>query len=133
MFGHNDSDDSRPTLMQTTPGFTSKRFCRNPLGSEGELTPGADDQNPYRSADEREEVERVAEKERKQRAGDVQLFKTSRGTEDTGGVSHPMHTNSTVNDPTEGNDPFVFDDLGGGFKLPRLDSASPFNDDGPRF
>jgi hypothetical protein len=133
MFGHNDSDDSRPTLMQTTPGFTSKRFCQNPLGTEGELTPGADDQNPYRSADEREEVERVARKERQQRQGDLQLFKTStKRAEDTGGISHPMHTNSTVDDPTEGNDPFVFDDLGG-FELPGLDSASPFNDDGPRF
>jgi len=133
MFGHND-DDHRPTLMQTTPGTTCKRFCRNPLGSEGELTSGPDEANPYRSATEREIVEEYREKERAQRTGDVQLFKTStKDAEDTGGVSHPMHTNSEVNDPTEGNDPFAFDDLGGGFELPGLDSASPFNDDGPRF
>jgi hypothetical protein len=77
--------------------------------------------NPYRSAEEREVVEAYREKERVQRTGDVQLFKTStKDATDTGGVSHPMHTNSTVNDPTEGNDPFVFDDLGG-FELPTFD------------
>jgi hypothetical protein len=122
MFGHND--DSRPTLMQTTPGTTCKRFCQNPLGTEGELTPGADDQNPYRSADEREEVERVAEKERQQRQGDLQLFKTSRGTEDTGGVSHPLHTSSS-DDTGAGDLP--------GFELPGLENINPFNNDGPQF
>jgi len=133
MFGHNDSDDSRPTLMQTTPGTTCKRFCRNPLGSEGEMTSGPDDMNPYRSADEREVVEQYREKERAQRQGDLQLFKTSdKSAEDTGGISHPMHTNSTVDDPTQGSDPFVFDDVGG-FELPGFDSASPFNDKGPQF
>jgi len=128
MFGNDESDeDSRPTLMQTTPGTTCKRFCRNPLGTEGELTSGPDGANPYRSAEEREVVEQYQEKERRQRAGDVQLFKTSnKRAEDTGGISHPMHTNSTVDDPTAGDDPFVFDDLGG-FDLPTFDEQDAPN------
>jgi hypothetical protein len=128
-----NDDDYRPTLMQTTPGTTAKRFTAEPLGTEGEFSAGPDEANPYRSATEREVVEQHQEKERLQRTGDVQLFKTSTGTDDTGGVSHPMHTNSTVNDPTEGSDPFVFDDLGGGFELPGFENINPFNGDGPRF
>ena len=135
MFGHNDESDeeSRRTLMHTTPGITCQRFCQNPLGTEGELTSGPDNVNPYRSALEREEVERVRQKERQQRAGDLQLFKTSsKDAEDTGGVSHPLHSNSTVDDPTAGDDPFVFDDVGG-FELPDFDSTNPFNNKGPQF
>jgi len=132
MFGHNDESDeeSRPTLMQTTPGTTCKRFCRNPLGSEGELTSGPDDMNPYRSADEREEVERVAQKERQQRAGDLQLFKTSdKNAEDTGGISHPLHTNT---DDTGAVDLPGFG-MDGTTDLLGVERFDPFNNDGPQF
>jgi len=120
------NDQVRLTLMQTTPGITCKRFTADPLGTEGEMTAGPDDQNPYRSADEREIVEAYEKKERQQRAGDLQLFKTStKHATDTGGISHPLHTNSEVTDPTAGDDPFVFDDLGGGFDLPGLEENAP--------
>lgn len=134
MFGRNndtdenEQDSGRPTLMATTPGITQQKFCACPLGTEGELTPGDDNHNPYRSADEREEVERVAKKEKERE--DSQVFKT--GTfdgSDTGGVDHPLHSDTVAN-PTAGNDPFAFDDLGSStFDLPSFDLDS----DGPRF
>jgi len=128
----------RPTLMLTTPGITEKKLTANPLGLESEMTAGPSDVNPYRSVQERELVERIKEKER-QRA-DAQLFKTGDNSGgDTGGVSHPLHSNSNVDEPTEGQDPFLFDDLNP--ELPAfgdsdpfgLEALSPFNDDGPQF
>lgn len=34
-------------FMQCTPGITTPSLSREPLGTEGELTPGPDDENPY--------------------------------------------------------------------------------------
>jgi len=34
-------------FFQTTPGITEPDFARDPLGTEGELTAGPDDQNPF--------------------------------------------------------------------------------------
>ena len=50
--------------MMTTPGITAKRFCRCPLGTEGELSPGPDELNPHRSIDEKELVEDYKQRER---------------------------------------------------------------------
>jgi len=34
-------------FFQATPGITEPKFSRDPLGTEGELTPGPDDENPF--------------------------------------------------------------------------------------
>jgi len=109
-----------PPLMQTTPGFTQKRFTAEPLGSEGELTPGPDDANPYRSADEREVVEAYQAKAEQQ--------ERENGTYQTSGLVLPFA--QEPDSPTKGNDPFVFDDVGKEVDKVRL----PFSgNDGPQF
>ena len=55
-------------MHRATPGITPAKLTRDPLGTEGEMTPGPDDYNPYED-----------------------------------------HTETY--DPTEGRDPFVFDDI----------------------
>jgi hypothetical protein len=72
-------------------GMTPIPISREPLATEGEATPGPDDQNPY---DERE-------------------------------FAREMRLSS---DPTAGDDPFVFDDVGdeiGSFDLPNADNGRP--------
>jgi len=109
-----------PPLMQTTPGFTEKRFTANPLGDEGECSPGPNEANPYRSADEREVVEAYQAKAEQQER-DNGLFQTS-------GLVLPFA--DQPDSPTKGDDPFVFDDVGGEVDELRL----PFADsDGPQF
>lgn len=108
-------------FIRTTPGITQKRFTRDPLGTEGELTDGPDDQNPFRSAEEREAVEaHKAKAERQQREN---------GTFQTSGLVVPY---ADFVDPTQDDDPFVFDDIGE-FQLPGMESIDPFNSEGPRF
>jgi hypothetical protein len=108
-----------PPLMLTTPGVTEKVFTKDPLGMESEMTSGPPDANPFRSAEEREIVEAYKAKEREQQAADVDLMAEE-------GVSLPF--DNTVEDPTAGNDPFVFDDVGSGvmdLRLPFADSNGP--------
>jgi len=104
--------------MMCTPGVTAKKFSREPLMTEGEATHGADHLNPFEDADAREEALRVRQKERDRE--DSQLFKTGTNDgSDTGGVDHPLHANSVVDDPADDPDPFAFDDVSmGGFQLP---------------
>lgn len=129
--------DYRPTLMQTSPGITQKRLTADPLGLESEMSNGPDNLNPYRSVQEREMVEEIERKERERE--DSQLFKTSLGASDTGGVDHPLHSNTNVDDPTAGPDPFLFDDLQpdlptfGGSDPFGLEALDPANNKGPQF
>lgn len=110
-----------PPLMMTTPGITQMEFTKDPLGTEAELTSGPNDMNPFRSADEREVVEAYKDKERQQLESDVDLMAEE-------GVSLPF--DQTVQDPTAGDDPFVFDDVGSGV----MDLRLPFaQSDGPQF
>lgn len=97
-----------PPLMVCTPGVTRKRFTLEPLGSEGEMTPGPDDSNPFRSAEEREIVEAYRAKEAEQKA---------RGVDTNDTITLPF---DDVN-PTSGDDPFAFDDV------------DPLQMSGPRF
>ena len=106
--------------MGTTPGITEKRFTQDPLGTEGELSPGPDDANPFRSAEEREIVEAYRAKAKEQEKADGDLYETS-------GVVLPFASNTNEN-PTEGNDPFVFDDVGAttdDVSLPFLENDGP--------
>jgi hypothetical protein len=64
-------------LGEPTPGITEPRFCRDPLGTEGELTPGPDDYNPYDDP-------------------------PPAGRDLEAGIDR---------DPTDGRDPFLFDDV----------------------
>lgn len=110
-----------PPLMQTTPGITQMEFTAEPLGTEGELTSGPNDANPFRSAEEREIVEAYKAKERQQLESDVDLMAEE-------GVSLPFDEPS--HDPTSGNDPFVFDDVGAEVNQLQLPFAQ---NDAPRF
>jgi len=110
------------SFMATTPGITEKRFTVDPLGTEGELTDGPDSANPFASAEEREIVEAYRAKADAQKKADGNLYETS-------GVMLPFAA-STNDTPTEGNDPYVFDDVGQATEevsLPFLDNQS----DGP--
>jgi len=89
--------------MGTTPGITEKRFTADPLGTEGELSPGPDEANPFNSPEEREIVEAYRAKQEEQQRGDTDLYQTS-------GVVLPFAA-STDETPTEGAEPFVFDDV----------------------
>jgi len=97
-----------PPLMQTTPGITEKRFTIDPLGTEGELTPGPDEINPYNSLAEKEEIEDYKTRLREDKSETPELVKV------------PFDA------PTE--DDFIFDDMGhlGDVQLPMLS-------DGPQF
>lgn len=92
-----------PPLMATTPGITEKRFTQDPLGTEAELTDGPDDANPFNSPEEREIVEAYRAKQEEQQRSDTDLYQTS-------GVVLPFAA-STNETPTEGSEPFVFDDV----------------------
>ncbi|WP_246985016.1 hypothetical protein [Halorientalis marina] len=119
------NENKIPTLMVCTPGITAKRFTRDPIGTEGEFSPGDDRVNPYRSVDEREEVERVKAKRDRQE---------KRGPQRDDVISTPFAENSgndlvkvPIEDPTADPDPFAFDDVSfGNMQLPGLG-------DGPRF
>lgn len=117
-----NNQNGRPTLMQVNIGMTTPNLSAEPLGTEGELSPGDDRANPYRSVQEAEYVEEVERKERERR--DDELFKTG--------------------NPTGGSDPFLFDDIGEseGFGLPGfgepqdvdllgVSNFDPSNDNGP--
>lgn len=98
--------------MMTTPGITEKEFTKDPLGTEGELSLGPNDANPWRSIDEKEIVEDYKERLRQDRSEQPELVKVP------------------LSDPTEGNDPFVFDDVAGEVG----DVQLPFmENDGPEF
>lgn len=111
-----------PPLMQTTPGYTPKRFSKDPLGTEGELTEGPDDANPFRSADEREIVLAYRAKREEQEQSDMELLSGS-------GPTLPF-AKPTKEDPTDDPDPFVFDDVGGEIDELQLPFAQS---DGPEF
>jgi hypothetical protein len=92
-----DSQRDRPApLMQTTPGITAKRFSHDPLGTEGEMTRGPDDANPYEDPDAAREARRRAELERQERDQMEQPSTAFYGP---------------IGDPTVGDDPFAFDDI----------------------
>jgi hypothetical protein len=109
-----------PPLMRTTPGITEKRFSADPLGTEGELTDGPDDVNPFRSAEEREIVLAYRAKQKEQEETDIDAMASDGPTLP---FAKPMKE-----DPTEDPDPFVFDDVGeqiGELRLPFADSDGP--------
>jgi len=72
-------------FMQVTPGITEPELTELPLGTEAELTPGPNDVNPFRSEQERREVEEIitAQRERERRQG---------RTADRAGIDEPRET-----------------------------------------
>jgi hypothetical protein len=40
-------------MHRATPGITPQKLTEDPLGTEGEMTPGPDDYNPYEDHTER--------------------------------------------------------------------------------
>lgn len=104
-------------LMFPSVGITEPNFSRDPLGTEGEMSIGPDDINPYRSPEEREMVEQIKRKEREFAKRDN---KTLQFTE------NPVL--GTMGNPLDGSDPYVFDDVSGEIEkveLPFADSTAP--------
>lgn len=60
-----------PRLMVPTPGFTPKKFAKLPIASEGEATPGPDSVNPFRSEQERREIEEILQMREERKAKEV--------------------------------------------------------------
>lgn len=90
-------------IMQTSPGVTIPKITREPLGTEGELTPGPDDINPYNSIEEKEAVKEI------KRRREIDL--------DTG-----KDFGFDMINPLRGGDPYAFDDISkSGFDLPWMD------------
>jgi len=85
--------------MQTSPGITVPKFSRDPLGTEGEMTVGPDNVNPYNSPDEKEIVDQIRAKQREQAKADTKVVRTT----------SPF--DFELRSPTEGDDPFIFDDI----------------------
>jgi hypothetical protein len=86
-------------LMHCTPGITKPALTAELLGTEGEMTPGPDEMNPYRSPEERAAVEETMQRQQtptRSEPPDSELL-------DTVGVTPMGH-------PTRGDDPYVFDD-----------------------
>lgn len=108
-------------LMHCSPGVTEPMLTAEPLGTEGEMTPGPDDINPYRSLDERRAVEETIQQQRqraRQKRPDGELLETVGA--------------GSMGDPTTGDDPYVFDDVPAAvddITLPFADATGP----GPRW
>lgn len=51
--------DFTPPVMMPTAGMTVPKFSRDPIGTEGELTPGPDDWNPYDEEIDRAEIQEM--------------------------------------------------------------------------
>lgn len=88
------------------PGITVPKFSKDPLGDEGEITPGPDDLNPAVDPEARETIEEIKAKQRAYARRDDRLVRT---------VPQPQNPDlppARLNkDPTAGDDPFVFDDV----------------------
>ena len=89
-------------LMQTSPGITIPRFSQDPLGTEGELTAGPDDINPYNSVKEQEAVKQIREQRRRK----------FRNGEPVKTVPQGLPPASLDPNPADGNDPYAYDDVG---------------------
>jgi len=108
-------------LMQATPGLTYPNITKEPLGTEGELTAGPDSLNPFEDPEAAERIQELQDKRERQRANKGELVKTV-----------PNFEVVAVADPTEGNDPYLFDDVGqevGDVGLPGVANLG----DGPQF
>jgi len=87
-----------------TPGTTSVNLSPTPLGTEGELSPGPDDENPWEEAQELRE--RVELEQQKRAMQDDQLMDTVPNPE------NPDLPPALINEsPTSGDDPYRFDDV----------------------
>jgi hypothetical protein len=82
-------------LMLPSIGITEPKISAEPLGTEGELTAGPDNINPHNSVEEKEMVETIEQKQQ-----DEDLYQTV-----------PATLEFDVPNPTQDNDPFLFDDI----------------------
>jgi hypothetical protein len=88
-----------------TPGIVVPKFARDPLGDEGELTPGPDELNPATDPRARAYIEDLERKQREYARRDDQIAST---------VPNPRNPDlppARVDDPTAGDDPYAFDDV----------------------
>jgi len=108
------------------PGIVVPNFSRDPIGDEGELTAGPDDMNPAEDPEAREMIEAL---ERKQNEYAYRDDKVARTVPNPNNPDLPPAT--IKQDPTSGNDPFVFDDIGGevdSLGLPGVEGGVDFPD-----
>ena len=109
-------------LMQATPGLTYPNITREPLGDEGELTAGPNDLNPFEDPEAAERIQELQQKREMQRADQGELVKTVPSDFEVVAVA----------DPTDGDDPYVFDDVGGMVDDVSLPGVANLGD-GPQF
>jgi hypothetical protein len=109
-------------LMQATPGLTYPNITKEPLGDEGELTPGPDDLNPFEDPEAAERIQALQQKREMQRAEQGEIVRT---------VPKDFEV-VAVADPTEGDDPYVFDDVGAVVDDVSLPGVANLGD-GPQF
>jgi len=105
--------------MRCTVGITEPNFTTDPLGTEGEMTIGPDEINPFRSAEEAEIIEQIERKERERANQEDSIVRTT--------PVEPAFLPS-FESPTTGDDPFVFDDVEDevdDVSLPFADSPAP--------
>jgi len=108
--------------MQATPGLTYPNITKEPLGDEGELTAGPDSLNPFEDPEAAERIQELQQKRQMQRAKKQELVKTVPSDFEVVAVA----------DPTEGDDPYLFDDVSNEVSdvgLPGLANLG----DGPQF
>jgi hypothetical protein len=123
-----DNTGGRATLIHVTPGVTLPNFSRDPLATEGEMSEGPADLNPWRSERERRAVERIKREE--QAAQDDELYKTgspevdTRGPRDSPLLDPPGFWGTDVTADLPGPE------FGETTEIPELD---PLSYDGPQF
>jgi hypothetical protein len=105
--------------MKASVGITEPNFTQDPLGTEGEMSVGPDSINPFRSAEEAEIIEQIKQKEREKAQQEDAIVRTT-----------PVNADflPTFESPTEGDDPFIFDDVSDevdDVSLPFMDSSAP--------
>jgi len=105
--------------MKASVGITEPNFTQDPLGTEGEMSIGPDEVNPYRSAQEAEIIEQIEQKEREKAQREDSIVRTT-----------PVEPSflPSFESPTKGDDPFVFDDVNDEVDdvgLPFMDSSAP--------
>ena len=111
-----------PPIMQTTPGITVPNFSEEPMATEGEMTPGPPEENPFENA--RELRERVNMEQRRRAKEEDTLMDTVPNPQD------PDLPPALLNEsPTSGDDPYVFDDVEDevdNLRLPGVDTGIRF-------
>lgn len=111
MFPHSKAE---PEEYGNSPGngITPVPLSRDPLATEGEATPGPDDWNPYDEMEEERARERFNQQQREDQEMQMEF------------PEMPAMLQGKSESPTDGDDPFAFDDVGIGIRELQLPGLS---------